>query len=68
MHWAAYVKVKRLAEVLLAAGANINAQSKDGNTPAHLAKNSPLKGDDVYSFLKKSGSDPSIKNNQGQTA
>jgi ankyrin repeat protein len=60
--------VKRLAEVLLAAGANINAQSKDGNTPAHLAKNSPLKGDDVHTFLKKSGADSTLKNNLGQTA
>ena len=38
LHWAAMEGRKEVAELLIAAGANVNAKDVDGSTPLDLAK------------------------------
>src|SRR6185295_2036078 len=50
---------------LLAAGANINAQDKNGATPLHRAVRTRCAA--AVSCLLKAGSDPTLKNKSGST-
>jgi hypothetical protein len=51
---------------LVEAGAQINAQDKNGATPLHRAVRT--RGADAVKCLLKAGSDPSLKNKSGSTA
>ena len=53
-------------KALIKAGAELNVQDSDGNTPLLLAcKNSNEK---VVRYLLRSGADAAIQNNKGETA
>lgn len=56
-----------IAQTLLAAGANANAQDQWGNTPLHNAVNNK-KNPEVVRALLTGGADPSIVNRKGQRA
>lgn len=55
----------KMCDVLIKAGANLNAQDANGNTPLHLARAGGHTK--TASVLLAAGADPNIKNNQGKT-
>ena len=58
----------KIVKVLGEAGANVNAQDYDGNTPLHVqAMGTPL-NHEVVRYLLSNGADRGIKNNAGDTA
>lgn len=71
LHHAVANHLNNAALLLINAGANINALSKNslndmGNTPLHLAARQG--NTSAIQFLIQRGADPSIKNNKGQIA
>jgi hypothetical protein len=62
--WDAGRQVKTL-QCLLAAGANIHAQDKNGATPLHRAVRTRCA--DAVAYLLKAGADPTLKNKSGST-
>jgi hypothetical protein len=65
LHWAAENGHIHIIELLLGAGADINAKNKDGNTPLHYAALT-CKVETVELLLKR-GADPTAKNVKGET-
>lgn len=63
--WNAKRQVKTI-EVLLKAGASINAQDKNGATPLHRAVRTRCAA--AVKFLLEAGADPKLKNKPGSTA
>jgi ankyrin repeat protein len=55
-----------IAEILLQAGANVNAQDFHGYTPLHLAD--LMRHVHMFDLLLRYGADPSIKADDGTTA
>jgi hypothetical protein len=69
LHWASTghgFKDGSVAQLLLAHGADINAQSRSGNTPLHVASHCGALA--VVRLLLKHGADVEIKGNGGMTA
>ncbi len=66
LHLAARDRRKELAELLLAHGANANAQDNTGETPLHLAVS--LGEREMVALLLAHGADANLKDHQGQTA
>ena len=62
LHEAAYIRNASNVEVLIAYGADVNAQSRSGLTPLHLTS----RGSPVWEILVRHGADTTIKNKQGQ--
>jgi cytohesin len=56
---------KGIAEVLLKAGADVNAKAKDGWTPLHIAVSGKQR--EVAELLLANHADPNAKNDEGQT-
>lgn len=65
IEWSAPRQVETIRR-LLAAGASINAQDKNGATPLHRAVRT--RGADAVRCLLEAGSDPLLKNKPGSTA
>jgi ankyrin repeat protein len=66
IHTAVFVRNVRLAEVLLDAGADVNAREFGGSTPLHAVANN---GDvDMARFLLARGADPRLTDDQSRTA
>lgn len=67
LHKAVYRRNVAQATVLLHQGADINAQTKKGNTPLHVAA---IKGDEIiFNLLREwPGINVTLKNEQGETA
>ena len=67
LHLAAQQGAGRVAELLLSAGANVDATNAHGNTPLFVAVfNSKGRGD-LIELLRAAGADPLHANNAGQT-
>lgn len=64
VHWAAYSGCLEAFDFLVAQGANINAQDKDGFTPLHLAALAEKRH--IIGKLLRLGADYTIKDNQGR--
>lgn len=67
LHIAALKKDFILAHLILAKGANPNALTKRGHTPLMLAARS-VNNTDIIKLLLSYNADPSLKNNDGETA
>lgn len=65
LHLAAWQGKKKVVEVLLAAGANINAIGDSGRTPLYYAIENGHKS--IAELLLKQGADPNIKKDSGLT-
>mmetsp|Transcript_3887 Transcript_3887/g.5205 ORF Transcript_3887/g.5205 Transcript_3887/m.5205 type:complete len:101 (+) Transcript_3887:419-721(+) len=65
MHWAAMFGSLESARRLAEGGANLDVQSKAGDTPLHLAaeKNRP----DFIAWALEEGADPTIENEASQS-
>ena len=64
LHWASGHGRVDLAKVLVAAGADIDAQRNNGNTPLHEAAN--YKKPDLVTYLVLQGADVNLTNNEGK--
>ena len=53
---------------VLRAGANVNSQDNDGNSPSHLLLCRYAQVDELFKILLKWGADPDLTNKQGKTA
>ncbi|MDP6636980.1 MAG: ankyrin repeat domain-containing protein [Phycisphaerae bacterium] len=68
LHMASSLRKIGCAEVLLKAGADVNAVSRDGSTPLHLiARNAPPKSDKVAKLLIEHKADLNAKDSSGLT-
>lgn len=65
LHYAVMASNKKMIELLLAKGANVNIQKNDGYTPLHLA--AARDNIAMVEFLITKGADVTIKNNAGET-
>lgn len=54
-----------IVEILVAHGADMNAQNNTGQTPMHFARYYDYH--DIFSYLASNGADDSIRNNDGFT-
>ena len=68
LHWAVYNYGLESIDLLLAVGADPNAQGKIGDTPLHLAVPRAKGRVDAIRRLLAAGADPGIKNNYGISA
>lgn len=60
------VAMKTTADILIQAGAEINATDQDGNTALHWAV--ARRCTELCAFLLSKGANPAIKNNKNETA
>jgi uncharacterized protein len=67
LHFAAQERQLEVAEVLLAAGARLDAQDEHGNSPLFTAAFNAAGDGALITLLRAAGADPWLVNRHGQT-
>jgi len=64
IHYAVYMRLVEMVELLIQHGANVDAADVDGNTPLHYAARYGL---DIVLLLVQHGAKVNVQNNKGET-
>lgn len=70
LHWAARKGYLEIAQILLAAGSDVNAKDRDGWTPLHVVAMTEglVEADKIAEILLQAGADVNLETNNKMTA